>query len=262
MSTFFSSSTNNNNKTNNTTAPELPQKRIELERFTRFSKSILWKLNRNFYHEKGIAAWTQGYVPHFITNNAYHAKVFTRLFHSFLTDYYNNNNNDNNTNEAPFYIIELGGGCGKFAFLFLRSLQEKKQQHPINIVYVLTDCTATNVQYYQSHPSLRPFFENGQLDVAILDDENSNSRTSSSASDSCFSLRLCQSGIVLSSKNPSKNPIVLIANYVFDTLCQDCFQVCNGQLREVKNIIFITKKRIVVIISISHFHLCILFFIL
>ena len=31
----------------------------EIEAFTPFSESKIWQLNRDFYHERGISAWSE-----------------------------------------------------------------------------------------------------------------------------------------------------------------------------------------------------------
>ncbi len=62
-----------------------------------------------------------------------------------------------NPNE-PFYIIELGTGSGKFSFYMLKALEEMKEtlNFPFDkIVYVMTDFTKNNFEFWKSHPSLK-----------------------------------------------------------------------------------------------------------
>ena len=81
------------------------------------------------------------------------------------------------------------------------------------IVYVLTDFTDENVKYWAEHPQLKQYFDSGQMDCAIFDAVNDSNIT------------LAKSGQVLA-PGSVKNPLCVVANYLFDTLCHDIFQVC------------------------------------
>lgn len=118
----------------------------------------------------------------------------------------------------PFYIIELGAGSGKFSYFMLKALDEMKAvcDFPFsNIIYVMTDFTQNNFNFWTNHPSLKPYFDSGRLDAGIFDAVNDHSIT------------LWKSGKVLE-RNSSKNPICIVANYLFDTLYHDIFQVHEG----------------------------------
>ena len=211
---------------------EPPQpSRIELEGFKRFSESLLWKLMRSFYDRQGALAWARGIVPHFITTNSFNSKAYTRVLQGFLADTARPCASESPMTQhlkfnpkEKFYIIELGAGSGKFSFLMLKALQDMRHlDFPLdNMVYVLTDFTQSNVKFWKGHPSLQPFLKTGQLDFAIFDAEKDDE------------IRLCNSGVVLCPRRPTANPICVIANYLFDTLCQDIFQVYNGGLSQVR----------------------------
>ena len=122
----------------------------------------------------------------------------------------------------PLYIIELGTGSGKFSYFMLKALEEMKDvcDFPLDkIVYVMTDFTENNFKFWRNHPSLASYFESGQLDAAIFDAVQDRSIT------------LWRSGKVLG-PGTCKNPICIVANYLFDTLYHDIFQVDGGVLRE------------------------------
>ncbi len=59
----------------------------------------------------------------------------------------------------PLYIIELGTGSGKFSFFMLKALEEMSDvfdAFPLNkIVYVMTDFTENNFNFWRDHPSLK-----------------------------------------------------------------------------------------------------------
>lgn len=66
----------------------------------------------------------------------------------------------------PFYIIELGVGSGKFSYFMLKALEEMQEvcAFPFSkIVYVMTDFTESNYNFWIKHPSLRPYFDSGRL---------------------------------------------------------------------------------------------------
>ena len=59
---------------------------------------------------------------------------------------------------------------------------------------------------------LKPFLDSGQLDMAIFDAVNDTT------------IKLSRSGVLLG-PGTCVNPICIVANYLFDTLCHDIFQV-------------------------------------
>jgi hypothetical protein len=83
------------------------------------------------------------------------------------------------------------------------------------IVYVMTDFTENNFKFWVEHPALKPYFDLGILDAAIFDAVNDDS------------IKLWRSNVVLK-KGAAKNPICIVANYLFDTLYHDIFQVDGG----------------------------------
>lgn len=124
--------------------------------------------------------------------------------------------------DEPLYIIELGAGSGKFSFFMLKALQEMREvcDFPLQkIVFVMTDFTENNFNFWRNHPSLKGYFDSGQLDAGIFDAVEDRT------------IKLWRSGKILS-PGSCKNPIVIVANYLFDTLYHDIFQVDGGELKE------------------------------
>jgi len=195
-----------------------------LEEYKRFSESILWSFMMNFYDKKGVESWSKGIVPYFITSNAHIGRTYAKLLQGFLCDLSKGGGSwvELDRNEK-LYIVELGAGAGKFSFFMLKALWELKNviDFPVqNITYVLTDFTESNVNFWKGHHALKPFVESGQLDFAIFDASNDDHIT------------LINSGVTLSQDNPTENPIFVVANYIFDTLCHDVFHVDAGVLKE------------------------------
>ena len=193
-----------------------------LKGFERCSESLLWKLMLSFYDKKGVESWSHGIVPHFITCNAFVGRAYAKMLLGFLRDSMHGGPTKLDPKE-PLYIIELGAGSGKFGFLMLRALMELTATSPFpleNIVYVMTDFTKQNFDFWTKHEGLKGFVDSGQLDFAIFD----------AVADEQITLH--HSGRVLKPKSLA-NPLCVVANYLFDTLYHDIFQISQkGALTE------------------------------
>ena len=92
----------------------------------------------------------------------------------------------------------------------------------------MTDFTQRTVDFWLRHPPLLPLLEAGVMDVAVFDADPPGAGPDPGP----VELKLQYSGTVLSAKSPGTllnpggglNPVVVVANYVFDTLRQDAFQ--------------------------------------
>lgn len=58
----------------------------ELESFKPFSESLIWQLNRDFYQNTGIDAWSKGMLPHQLTSNSMVGKTYAELILGCLKD--------------------------------------------------------------------------------------------------------------------------------------------------------------------------------
>ncbi len=192
---------------------------VQIETPRRFSQSSLWTIQRRFFEEEGISAWSSGTVPHYITSNPYIAGAYARMIQAYLRDVASTLQDD-----EPVYIIELAAGCGRFSYYCVRALIELLRgndlQRPRNFVYVMTDLAEANVEFWDEHEKLRPLVEQGLLDFARFDVESDRE------------LNLRKSGTNLSFDRPVVNPVVVIANYCFDSLRQDVFAVKDGAVHE------------------------------
>jgi len=211
-----------------TPAETVEQQSYLLEEKQRFSKSLLWQLQRQFFEQQGIQAWRQGTVPHYITSNPHIANAYAQVVLGFLRDCYAISGRKGSSASAsinpkqPIYILELGSGSGRFAYHFLKKFHASYAQSSLNqtqVKYILTDFTEQNLNYWKTHPSLQPYLEKGLLDFACFDAENDQSIT------------LSHSGEKLEPDSLS-NPMIVVANYVLDTIPQDLFLIENGQLSE------------------------------
>lgn len=195
----------------------MSEQRVLVEGAKRLSQSILWQLQRDYYASESIKAWKTDRVPHVITNNAFIAKAYARIVFGFLRDW-----QQRIDRSEPVYLVELGAGAGRLAFAFLRkwlAFFPQSALRDIKITYVITDFAEANVQFWQQHPALKPYVDAGQLDFATFD----------ATQPGPICLRM--SGKAL---NPGQlaNPLVVIANYFFDSLPQDAFALKDGAFYE------------------------------
>jgi len=51
-----------------TDTPEA-EARYVLDANKRLSRSVLWRLQRQYFDQQGVQSWTEGTVPHYITSN-------------------------------------------------------------------------------------------------------------------------------------------------------------------------------------------------
>ena len=192
---------------------------VILEAEKPLSQSMLWKLQTDFYANQGPDAWIKGIVPQYITTNPYIANLYAKTVFGYCRDLALREDFDKNT---TIYIMELASGVGRFTYTFLKRflhILENSSLKGLKFKYIVTDLAERNVIYWQNHSFLKPYFENGILDCATFD--------------------LRYSGEVLSVGN-LKNPLILFANYTFDSLPQDTFYVNKGELFE--GLITITSK--------------------
>lgn len=191
-----------------------------IEQNQRLSRSLLWDLQRRFFEQKGIDAWRQDIVPHYITSNPFIANAYAQVVLGFLRDGHGGSFPFDES--QPVYVVELGAGSGRFAFRFLKKLQRlyaRSALSDIQVKYVMTDFARRTIDAWQAHSRLQPLVERGQLDYAAFDAVQDRE------------IELVHSGETLSPGMIS-NPLVVIANYFFDSIPHDAFYIEDGQLYE------------------------------
>lgn len=204
-------------KVSNSKVNESPGVVVEADK--PLSQSMLWKLQTEFFANQGPEAWIKGIVPQYITTNPYIANQYAKTVFGYLRDYALRDDIDKN---SVIYIMELAAGVGRFTYSFLKrflNMVEKSSLKGIKFKYIVTDFAERNIEYWQSHRFLKPYFESGVLDCATFDISKDEE------------IRLRHSGEVLSS-GKLKNPLILFANYTFDSLPQDTFYVDKGEIFE------------------------------
>ena len=123
--------------------------------------------------------------------------------------------------ENPLRILELGAGTGKFSYLFLRKLTTLLQARkiPPQIVrYSIADCSEDLLAEWRANRYLAEFVKAGILEFQLhRAAESSSSPAAAGPTDS---------------HGQDTSPLVVIANYVFDSLPQDAFVIAGGRISE------------------------------
>lgn len=191
---------------------------IEVDQRVRFSKSVLWQAQRRYFEDLGVHAWN-GAVPFYITSNPMIAQNYAKIIANYVLDLKHRGELDLT---QPVYALELGTGSGQFSYLCLIHLLEMKMKlgiEDVKICYVMTDFTESNLRFWEDHELFKPYVQSGDLDFAVYDLEQTEQ------------IELLHGKQVLQAGSVS-NPLVVVANYIFDTVVHDIFNVNNGVLSE------------------------------
>jgi hypothetical protein len=171
----------------------------------------VWELQRAYYEREASEAFAQ--VPHQIVDNPYVATAFARVVLGFWRD----GARAGLDPSEPLYVIELGAGAGRFAHGCVRELAGRMAAVPLELpelVYVMTDLGEATLTDWAANPALG----DERLDFARYDAVAGGP------------LELRRRGVTI---ERAANPVVLIANYVFDSLPADAFAVsADGALAE------------------------------
>lgn len=192
---------------------------------TSLSNSILWQRMHEYYAHLGTEVWEEEVVPQQITNNTYLANNYAKLIIAQIQDYILADGKP--SDDSPFYILEIGAGHGRLSFYLLENLRQAFAVFgwPTKwLKYIMTDISEKSLETWQAHHALKPFMDEGLLDVAVY---NASKDTE---------IKLAISGEHIKAHTISK-PLFVIGNYIFDTLAHDAFQVINHQMHEVELVI-------------------------
>jgi tetratricopeptide (TPR) repeat protein len=191
--------------------------RYQLEEGQVFSQSLLWGLQRRYYTEAGAAAWRDGDVPQYVTSNPVMANAYAEIVFAFWTD---QRRKAAETVAEPLVLCELGAGSGRFAYHFLKRLERLCADRGVSpeatFRYVMTDFVQANLDAWREHPRFQPYFASGLLDMALFDVTQTDQ------------LGLQVGGGSVAPGDLS-GPVIVLANYLFDSIPQDLFYLDAGQ---------------------------------
>jgi hypothetical protein len=183
-----------------------------LEKDQRFSLSLIWQLQRDYFSQAGIDAWRSGAVPHYISSNPVVGKTYAELVLALLRDL-----SLRGQREETVYLLELGAGHGRLCYHFLKHFERYYTESAIPLppfCYVLSDFVKANLCFWRDHPRLQPYLGKGWLDFALFDVETSRE------------LSLQCANVTLEAQALSQ-PLLVVANYFFDTIPQELFLIEN-----------------------------------
>ncbi|MGO4183534.1 SAM-dependent methyltransferase [Paenibacillus sp. TAF43_2] len=186
----------------------------------RFSEAPIWELQRAYFEEQGIEAWQNDEVPQYITNNPVIASAYAEIIFGFLQD----KARLGGISEEPITILELGAGSGRLAYQVLTALCELIDFAGMELPpfrYIMSDLPVKNIAYWQQHERLQPFVQQGILDFAKFDAVRDTE------------LQLTESGVTIKQAD-LKQPLLLVANYFFDSIPQELIYVDEGHIFECK----------------------------
>lgn len=176
------------------------------------SQSGVWDIVTRFYHERGLDAWQPGGVPQRITSNAYLADSYATVISAFIRDL-----EDAGVSQRPL-IVEVGAGSALFGWLLVRRLAHhhfgEREQLPFD--YLLTDTAAKNIEGWRRIPRLARLFDGDRLHMAVYDIAAPNPVVARSGDGTEFDL--------------TGRPLVIVANYVLDSVRADLIRVRDGQV--------------------------------
>lgn len=180
-----------------------------------FAQSYIWQLQRDYFNSVGIDAWRSGAVPHYITSNPVMGKTYAELVLALLRDLALRGQRT-----ETVYLLELGAGHGRLCYHFFKHFEKYYEHSALPLppfCYVLSDFTDANLAFLQAQPRLQPYLSLGWLDIARFDVETSSELTLRCTGRTLGPAALAQ-------------PLLVVANYFFDTIPQDLFRIKNQTL--------------------------------
>jgi len=183
----------------------------------RFSEAPIWELQRTYFEEQGMKAWNNDQVPQYITSNPMIATAYAEMIFGFLQD-----RSERGDISEPVTIVELGAGAGRLAFHVLQKLCELRDYAGIVLPpfrYVMTDLALKNVFGWKNHAALQSFVRQGLLDFARFD----------AVHDTGLNLIVSDTTI---RPGDLKQPLLIVANYFFDSIPQELIYVGDGKIFE------------------------------
>ncbi len=190
--------------------------------WSRLSEAEIWLRQRTYYEQVGREAFQPGGIPFQITSNPAISHAYASMAAAWISDWYRAGEGGGINPGEPVYILELGPGTGQLTFYFtqdLRRLMERNGLGHLRTCHVCADLSARLLGHLAEHEALEPFVKDGLLDFAVLDAANPEPP------------RLLHAAKTLT-RETLANPLIVIANYVFDSIPQDCFSARGGCLYE------------------------------
>jgi hypothetical protein len=178
------------------------------------SESGLWNLLYRFYRDRGLETWRTGRVPQRVTSNGQLADAYAGVSSAFIREL-----RRLGTEEVPL-ILEVGGGSGLSAWLMMNRLlrHSASDEEPLRFDYLLTETAETNVRAWAAMPRMRGLIEQGQFHLGVFEIDGPAPARIESLEGRSFDL--------------TGRPVILVANYVMDSLPSDLLRIREGRVLE------------------------------
>ena len=168
----------------------------------------LWHRTRDFYAQAGSQAWSEGVVPHHISDGAFISESYADVVCDFLED--------GGCATKPAFIIDLGCGSGILGVRVARLLHHRGVR---DVCIILADLDPSAALAQAQLPSATGLCKLGMLDVARLDADEDDHHNANGE----FTMKLLLSGRTV--RRGDLNSLIVLANYVFDSLPIDVFRL-------------------------------------
>lgn len=207
--------------------------RVIIEADKRLSQSLIWQIQRTYFLNSGMTPWQDDVLPHYISSNPVMARAYSQLVFGYVRDCVAAANAGTFTFDRtqPLTFVELGAGTGRLAYHFLSQFYPLFEDSPygdIPLHFILTDFVPEIVDFWMKQPKLMRLAEAGILDFALFDVMEQRPLT----------LQHAQTTL---QPEDVQNPLILFANYFFDSIPQDSFVIEDGVLCE--NLLTLTSSQ-------------------
>ncbi|MEO8303308.1 MAG: SAM-dependent methyltransferase [Betaproteobacteria bacterium] len=189
-----------------------------LEPFGPLSRSTVWKRVADVYTDAGLAIWDS--VPAVITGNALVGSLFAGAIEAWLLD-----QGDAVDPNEPLYVVEPGAGTGLFSHHFLTAIARRRASglfpHP-RVVLIMCDQSDAHIEQWSESAVLMAHVRAGTLAFATF----------------AIDMHGVPGELTVKRGSPApssiKNPVVVVANYFFDSIPSDAFRVREGKVYEAR----------------------------
>ena len=202
-------------------APPAPPARAEPAVWARLSESALWSASAAYYATQGSSAWESGDVPCHISCSALTASAYAAVCSAFLHGEARRSEPGGGEpgGSARALILDLGCGCGSLGVRVARELRALGHD---DFTLVLADLDPAAALEQCRLPSAAGLVQGGWIDVAAFE-----VGAALGGADETGELELLLSGRRLGPGSVDA-PLVLLANYFFDSLPCDILRVTPG----------------------------------
>ncbi|WPB72703.1 hypothetical protein KYC5002_26980 [Archangium violaceum] len=188
-----------------------PGRRLVVECGETLSASVIWKWQRDWFEQASLSVWTDDVVPHHVNTNAYCARRYARIAVAWVRSLDMHPRGLWVPGQTPLTVLELGAGNGLFAHRFIREFRRHlgSERASPRLRYVLSDISEDRISTLAKVPALRTAHVNGELEFR------------------CYAVA---EGAGPPVDGVDGLPLLTIANYLFDGLPADAYEVRGGRV--------------------------------